>query len=119
MLRLSARVNGLTGMAVTKLDVLGGFDRVKACMAYRYDGQTLKEFPASMRVLSACEPVYKELKGWPELSEDEWIGIAKKGKRALPDPVKKYLAFLEAQLKVPVKIASVGRSRAATMHFAR
>lgn len=119
MLRLSARVNGLTGMAVTKLDVLGGFDRVKACMAYRYDGQTLKEFPASMKVLSACEPVYKELKGWPELSEDEWIGIAKKGKRALPDPVKKYLAFLEAQLKVPVKIASVGRSRAATMHFAR
>ncbi len=118
MLRMSARVNGLTGMAVTKLDVLGGLDRVQVCVAYRHDGKTLKEFPASMKVLSACEPVYKGFKGWPGLSEEQWIDIAKKGKRGLPEPVKKYLAFLQAQLKVPVKIASVGRSRAATMHFA-
>jgi adenylosuccinate synthase len=65
------------------------------------------------------EPVYRGLKGWPELSEDAWIAIAKKGKRALPEAVKRYLAFLETQLKVPVKIASVGRSRAATMTLRR
>ena len=65
------------------------------------------------------EPVYRDLRGWPELTEERWTAIAKKGKRALPDAVKRYLAFLESQLKVPVKIASVGRSRAATMVLAR
>jgi adenylosuccinate synthase len=119
MLRMSVRVNGLTGLAVTKLDVLGGLDGVRACVAYRYGASTIKEFPASMKVLSRVEPVYRDLKGWPELSEDAWIAIAKKGKRALPEAVKRYLAFLETQLKVPVKIASVGRSRAATMTLRR
>ncbi len=119
MLRMSVRVNGLTGLAVTKLDVLGGLGKVRACVAYRDEGRTLKDFPASMKVLSRVEPVYRDLKGWPELPEDAWIALAAKGKRALPEPVKRYLAFLEAQLQVPVKIASVGRSRAATMTLAR
>ncbi len=115
MLRMSVRVNGLTGLAVTKLDVLGGLERVRACVAYRDGASTIKDFPASMKVLARVEPVYRDLKGWPELKEDAWIDIAAKGKRALPDPLKRYLAFLETQLKVPVKIASVGRSRAATV----
>ena len=119
MLRMSVRVNGLTGLAVTKLDVLGGLDRVRACVAYRHDGRLLKEFPASMKTLAHVEPVYRDLKGWPERSEEEWIAAAKKGRRSLPDPVTRYLAFREAQLKVPVKIASVGRSRAATMALRR
>jgi len=119
MLRMSVRVNGLTGLAVTKLDVLAGLDRVKACVSYRYQGEAVHEFPASMKVLSACEPVYKEFRGWPAMIEEDWIRIAEKGKRALPDPVRKYLAFLEARLRVPVKIASVGRPRAATMRLAQ
>ncbi len=119
MLRASVRVNGLTGLAVTKLDVLGGLDRIKACISYRHEGRSVREFPASMKVLSACEPAYKDLRGWPEIPEEEWIGIAKKGQKGLPDPVRKYLAFLESALKVPVKIASVGRSRSATMRLAR
>ena len=119
MLRMSVRVNGLTGIAVTKLDVLGGLERVRACIGYRDGGRTIREFPASMKVLSRVEPVYRDLRGWPELTEERWTAIAKKGKRALPDAVKRYLAFLESQLKVPVKIASVGRSRAATMVLAR
>ncbi len=119
MLRMSVRVNGLTGLAVTKLDVLGGLDRVRACVAYRHDGRTIKDFPASMKVLSGAEPVYRDLKGWPELPEEEWVAVAKKGKRALPDAVRRYLAFLETQLKVPVKVASVGRARAATVALAR
>ncbi len=119
MLRMSARVNGLTGMAVTKLDVLGGLGRVKVCVAYRHDGRTLRDFPASMKVLSACEPVYREFRAWPALTEEEWIRVAKKGKRALPETLRKYVGFLESQLRVPVRIASVGRSRAATMRLAR
>ena len=119
MLRMAVRVNGLTGLAVTKLDVLGGVAPIRACVAYRHNGSTLRDFPASMKVLSQVEPVYRDLKGWPELSEEAWIQIAKKGRRALPDPAKRYVAFLEDRLKVPVKIASVGRSRAATMALAR
>lgn len=119
MLRTSVRVNGLTGLAATKLDVLGGLDKVRVCVGYTRDGAKVNEFPASMRVLSECEPTYREFKGWPELSEDAWIAMARKGKRALPEPVRRYLAFVETQLRVPVKVASVGRSRAATMAFGR
>lgn len=115
MVRMSVRVNGLTGLAVTKLDVLGGLDRVRACVGYRHDGKLLREFPASMRVLAECEPVYREFKGWPELTEEEWIALAKRGLRALPAAARTYLRFLEAQLKVPLAIVSVGRSRAATI----
>ena len=119
MLRAAVRVNGLTGLAVTKLDVLGGLDRVRVCTAYRHNGSTVKDFPASTKVLAEAEPVYRNFKGWPELSEDAWIRIAEKGRRALPDAVRRYLTFLESQLKVRVEIASVGRSRAATMTLRR
>src|SRR5213080_4742821 len=115
MLRMAVRVNGLVSLAVTKLDVLGGLDRIPVCVSYRADGETIKEFPASMRVLSRCEPVYREFKGWPDLTESNWIATANKGKRALPNAVRKYLEFIEAQLKVPVRIISVGRPRAATI----
>ncbi len=119
MLRTAVRVNGLTGLAVTKLDVLGGLDRVRVCTAYRHKGTTLKDFPASAKVLSEAEPVYRDFRGWPVLSEEAWIGIAKRGKRGLPAAVGRYLAFLESTLKVPVDIASVGRPRAATMFLRR
>ena len=115
MLRMSVRVNGLTALALTKLDVLGGLDRIRACVAYRSEGQAVKEFPASMRVLSQCGPVYRDFKGWPEFSEGDWIEIAKRGRRALPEATRKFVAFIESQLKVPVRIVSVGRSRAATI----
>ncbi len=119
MLRTAVRVNGLTGLAVTKLDVLGGLDTIRVCTEYRHKGTTVKEFPASTKVLAEAEPRYRDFKGWPELSEPEWIGIAKKGNRALPQAVARYLAFLEAALRVRVDVASVGRSRAATMTLRR
>ncbi|HKZ99384.1 MAG TPA: adenylosuccinate synthase [Thermoplasmata archaeon] len=119
MVRMAARVNGLTGLAVTKIDVLGGLDRVRVCVAYRREGATIKEFPASMRILAECAPVYRDFKGWPERSEDAWVRAAKAGRRGLPAAVRAYLAFLETHLRVPVRIASVGRSRAATIGSGR
>jgi adenylosuccinate synthase len=115
MLRMSVRVNGLTRLAVTKLDVLGGLESIRVCVGYRHGGGILKEFPASTRILSEAEPTYREFKGWPDLPEPEWIRIAARGRRALPATTQKYVAFIESQLKVPVRILSVGRSRAATM----
>src|SRR3989442_1302108 len=88
MLRMAVRVNGLVSLAVTKLDVLGGLDRIPVCVSYRFDGEAVKEFPASMRVLSRCEPVYREFKGWPDLTESAWIATAQKGKRALPEAMR-------------------------------
>src|SRR5438128_3099159 len=79
MLRTTVRVNGLVSLAVTKLDVLGGLDRIPVCVSYRADGETIKEFPASMRVLSRCEPVYREFTGWADLTESQEIATAKKG----------------------------------------
>jgi len=115
MMRMAVRVNGLTRLALTKLDVLGGLDRVRVCIGYRHNGGVLREFPASMRVLADCGPMYREFPGWPELPEDEWIRIAARGRRALPETTRRYVAFVESQLKVPVRVLSVGRSRAATM----
>src|SRR5213079_2879167 len=115
MLRMAVRVNGLTRLALTKLDVLGGLDRVRVCIGYRHNGGVLREFPASMRVLADCGPMYREFPGWRELPEDEWIRIAARGRRALPETTRRYVAFVESQLKVPVRVLSVGRSRAATM----
>jgi len=115
MLRMAVRVNGLTRLALTKLDVLGGLDRVRVCIGYRHDGGVLREFPASMRVLADCGPMYREFPGWPDLPEEEWIRIATRGRRALPETTRRYVAFVESQLKVPVRVLSVGRSRAATM----
>src|SRR2546427_14486 len=115
MLRMAVRVNGLVSLAVTKLHQLCRLDRIPVCVSYRADGATIKEFPASMRVLSRCEPVYREFKGWADFTESQWIATAKRGKRALPEAVRKYLGFIEAQLKVPVRIISVGRPRAATI----
>jgi len=115
MLRMSVRVNGMTGLAVTKLDVLGGLERIKVCTGYRHKGKAIKEFPASMRVLSECEPTYREFKGWPDLAETDWISLAKRGKKALPAAVRTYLALIETQLGIPVRIVSVGRPRSATI----
>jgi len=115
MLRMSVRVNGLTGLALTKLDVLGGLERIRVCTGYRRNGKAVKEFPASMRVLSECEPAYRDFQGWPDLTEQEWIAAAKKGRSALPETTRAYIRFVEAQLKVPARVLSVGRSRAATI----
>ncbi|MGA3404590.1 MAG: adenylosuccinate synthase [Candidatus Bathyarchaeia archaeon] len=114
-LRYASRVNGLTGIALTKLDTLAGFDPVKICKEYKVDGQIVSDQPSSVKVYSKCVPVYETMKGWPDLSEREWLIIAKKGHDALPKEAKDYVAKIEAIAKVPVKIISVGQARDATI----
>ena len=64
VLRYAVRVNGLTGVAITKLDVLDDFDTIKICTGYRYKGKLIDEIPATLDVFAACEPVYEEMPGW-------------------------------------------------------
>ena len=66
ILRNAVRLNGLTGLVITKLDVLGGLEEIKVCTQYRYNNESFQEFPASLKVLAACEPVYEVLPGWKE-----------------------------------------------------
>lgn len=109
LLNNSVRLNGLTGLAITKLDVLGGLDELKICTAYRVDGQELPAFPASLDLLAKCEPVYESLPGWSEdissiRSFDE-----------LPENAKAYLNRVVELTGVPHQIISVGPGREETI----
>jgi adenylosuccinate synthase len=109
VLKNSVRLNGLNSIAVTKLDVLGGLESLKICTGYGYEGKILKDFPASLKVLEACKPVYETLPGW---TED--ISGAKKMKE-LPENVKNYLKRIEELTETPIHIISVGPERNQTI----
>jgi adenylosuccinate synthase len=109
ILRNSVRLNGLTSLAVTKLDVLGGLDSLKICTGYEYKGEFLNDFPASLKVLSDCKPVYDTLPGWT----DDICGSKKMND--LPVNAKKYLRRIEELTETPIHIVSVGAERAQTI----
>ncbi len=109
ILRNAVRLNGLTGLAITKLDVLGGLDELRICTAYRYKGRTVKDFPASLKVLAECEPVYETLPGWQE----DISGITRFAD--LPPNTIAYLKRMEELLQVPADLVSVGPGRHETI----
>ena len=114
--RYASRVNGLTGIALTKLDTLAGFDPVKICKEYTADGHQIRDQPSSVKVYTQCKPVYEEMKGWSDLSESEWIRMAKEGYESLPEEAKDYVTKIETISGVPVKIVSIGETREATIN---
>jgi len=109
ILKNAVRLNGLTGLAITKLDVLDGLESINICTGYEYKGEILAEFPASLKVLGDCKPVYETLPGWPE----DICGIRKY--EALPANVKSYLNRIETLTQTPVDIISVGPDRDQTI----
>lgn len=109
ILRNAARLNGLTGLVITKLDVLGGLESLNICTGYEYNGTVLKDFPTSLRVLGECKPIYETLPGW---SED--ISDLRK-LEALPQHTKNYLKRIEELVGVPIQIVSVGPGREETI----
>jgi adenylosuccinate synthase len=111
LLRHSHRINGFTGLAITKLDVLNGLNTVKVCTHYSHNNKDLFHFPASMNVLDQCTPVYKEFEGWDFDSAE----IAQKGYDALPATGKEYIQFIADSVKVPVYMVSVGPARHETV----
>jgi adenylosuccinate synthase len=108
-MRFAARVNGLDGLAITKLDVLTGFPQVKMAVAYRCDGRTLEEMPGDLEVLERCEPVYETLPGWSEP-----VDQAKRWED-LPAGARTYLRRLEAVSGVKLIAVSVGADRGETI----
>ncbi len=109
ILKNAVRLNGLTGLAITKLDVLGGLEKINICTAYKYKGQTIDAIPANLKILAECEPVYETLDGW-----EEDISLIR-NYEDLPVNVKAYLKRIEALSEVPISIVSVGPQRDQTI----
>ncbi|MBN2606149.1 MAG: adenylosuccinate synthase [Thiotrichales bacterium] len=108
-LRRSAQINSLTGVCLTKLDVLDTLDEIKVCTHYLSDGKELTLPPSSAEDYEKVVPHYQTLKGW----KTSTVGIASWD--ALPEEAKTYIQFLEAQMGVPVAILSTGPDRAETL----
>ena len=104
-LNYALRTNGVTAIALTKLDVLSGFEKVKICTGYGYNGSVTREFPASLSVLENCEPSYEEMDGW----EEDLSGI--KSPEHLPGNALRFIRRVEELTGVPVWIVSVGPQR--------
>jgi len=109
VLKDSVRLNGLTGIAITKLDVLTGLDPVKICVAYEVDGKHRHTMPATLKDLERCRPVYEELPGWSENLQ----GMRRY--QDLPAATRKYLERVAALVQIPIQIVSVGPDRQETI----
>ena len=109
VLKNAARLNSLTGLAITKLDVLDDLDELKICVGYEYQGQTLTHFPPEIKVLESCTPVYETLPGWKAATSKVTAYDQ------LPEKAKAYLDRIVELSGVPIKIVSVGPGREETI----
>lgn len=103
--KYSVQINGLTGIALTKLDILDDFDTIKVCTHYDYKGKEVKYLSSVINDLENVKPVYKEFAGWSQSVMDA------KTFADLPHEAKTYIDFLEKELEVDVEIVSVGPKR--------
>ncbi|MEY4374298.1 MAG: adenylosuccinate synthase, partial [Candidatus Eisenbacteria bacterium] len=108
-LRYAARVNGLTQLVVTKLDVLDTFETIQVCTGYTIDGVAVKGFPSSARELDRCMPVWRAFPGWRTSTEGvrHWDD--------LPAAARTYLEWIEREVGVPIARVSVGAARDAEL----
>ncbi|GAX89104.1 adenylosuccinate synthase [Effusibacillus lacus] len=109
VVRHARRVSGLDGMAITRLDILTGLKELKICTAYRHNGEILKEFPTSLKVLAKCEPVYETLPGWDE----DITGV--RSYEDLPANTRAYIEKIAEVTGVPLAIFSIGPNREQTV----
>ena len=109
LLRNSIRLNSLTGLVITKLDVLDGLPFLEICTGYEYEDQIITDFPANLKVLDACKPVYETLPGWTE----DITQIRRF--EDLPNNAKAYLTRIEELTETPIQIISVGPGREETI----
>jgi adenylosuccinate synthase len=103
--RYGVRINGLDALALTKLDVLDGLERIEICTSYRCGSRTIDDFPSDIGQLAACEPVYESMPGWTKPTK----GIREYAD--LPDEARRYIARLEEVSGVPAAIVSTGSER--------
>ena len=109
VVKYAAMLNSLDYLAITRLDILDDLDTIKICTGYRYNGQLLPEYPASLEVLEQVEPVYEDMPGWKtDIS-------ACKTYDELPEAARKYVERISELVGVPLGIVSVGPNRSQTI----
>lgn len=107
--RYSRRLNGVTALAVTKLDVMDELAEIQVCTGYRYKGETLNDFPAAIEVLEQVEPIYETVPGW----QADTVGSL--SRNDLPANAQSYLDYLEQLVGAPVGMISTGPRREETI----
>lgn len=105
VVRHARRVSGITDLSLNSIDVLTGIETLKICVAYKYKGEVMEEFPASLKTLADCEPIYEELPGWTE----DITGC--KSLSELPENARHYLERVAQLTGIPLSIFSVGPDR--------
>ncbi len=108
-LRRAVQVNSITGLCITKLDVLDGLESIQICVGYKCNGEDLSSVPVGAETLATCEPVYEEMQGW----QDSTVGI--KNYAELPQQARDYLARIQEIVGVPLDIISTGPDRSETI----
>ena len=111
VLRYATRVNGLTEICLTKLDVLDGLDTIKVCTAYETPEGIIKDFPLDIDSFNECKPVYEELPGW----EGDISGVTNFDD--LPKNAKDYIRYISDSINVKISMVSVGSKRHQTIHL--
>ncbi|MBJ8191717.1 adenylosuccinate synthetase, partial [Bacillus cereus] len=105
VVRHARRVSGLAGLSLNSLDVLTGLKTVKICTGYKYHGEVITHYPASLKMLAECEAVYEEMPGWSE----DITGV--KTLEELPETTRNYVQRVSDLTGIPIAIFSVGRNR--------
>jgi len=109
LLRRSVQINGVSGMCLTKLDVLDGLESLKLCTGYKLDGKEVDIFPVGAEDAARCEPIYEEMPGWSEST------VGAKSLAALPANARAYVKRIEELVGVPVDMVSTGPDREETI----
>jgi adenylosuccinate synthase len=108
-LKRSIQINGVSGLCVTKLDVLDGLETVRVCVGYKIDGEVCDILPVGAESITGVEPIYEDLPGW----SDTTVGVQEFDK--LPQKAQTYLKRMEALCEVPVDVVSTGPDRVETI----
>ncbi len=109
LLRRSVQINGVSGLCITKLDVLDGLDTIRICVGYRRDGKTYRTPPVGADAYTSCEPIYEEMPGWTgtTFGVRDWA--------ELPEAARAYLKRIEEVVGTPIAIVSTGPDREETI----
>lgn len=111
-LKYAVEVNGITGLALMKADVLNSFEEIRVCTAYKLDGRTLTDLPSCIEDLERVEPVYETIPGWPSYDVSKVRGLTD-----LPKELQAYIRLIEQRLETPVVLLSIGPGREETLEF--
>ena len=114
-LKQAVRVNGLTEIALTKIDILCGMNKLNICTEYYINDEKITEMPGSLGKMRQVEPMYTSLSGWPAKNEEEIEEICSKGYKMLPDSMKVFIDFIEEKVHCPITIISLGPQRHQTI----